>query len=225
MNLNSGCRPEDSRQACRGRGHPGKGNNLRTRIFFDTEFTGLHKGTTLVSIGCVAQDNRAFYAEFTDYETAQLNPWLDENVIKKLEYNHRPDPWMERDPKLVQIRGDQEFVRKELGGWLKQFGPIEFWADCPAFDWVLFCDLFGGAFKIPSNSYYVPFDIATLLVAKGHKAQVNRESFVGKDNWPEKKSRKHHALWDARITKLVYEKISGEPTRLAVGASESQLSE
>jgi len=35
-----------------------------TRIFFDTEFTGLHKDTTLISIGLIAEDGRTFYAEF-----------------------------------------------------------------------------------------------------------------------------------------------------------------
>lgn len=38
------------------------------KIFFDTEFTGLHKDTTLVSIGMVSEDNRQFYAELTDYD-------------------------------------------------------------------------------------------------------------------------------------------------------------
>lgn len=37
-------------------------------IFFDTEFTGLHKNTTLISIGCVDENGRTFYAELTDYD-------------------------------------------------------------------------------------------------------------------------------------------------------------
>ena len=37
------------------------------KIFFDTEFTGLHKNTTLISIGMIAEDGKTFYAEFTDY--------------------------------------------------------------------------------------------------------------------------------------------------------------
>ena len=38
------------------------------KIFFDTEFTGLHKDTTLISIGLIAEDRRCFYAELTDYK-------------------------------------------------------------------------------------------------------------------------------------------------------------
>ena len=36
------------------------------KIFFDTEFTGLHKNTTLISIGLVAENGKKFYAEFND---------------------------------------------------------------------------------------------------------------------------------------------------------------
>lgn len=37
------------------------------KVFFDTEFTGLHKNTTLISIGLISEDRRIFYAELTDY--------------------------------------------------------------------------------------------------------------------------------------------------------------
>ncbi len=55
-----------------------------TKIFFDTEFTGLHKNTTLISIGCVADSGETFYAELTDYDKSQLNDWIKENVISGL---------------------------------------------------------------------------------------------------------------------------------------------
>jgi DNA polymerase III epsilon subunit-like protein len=44
------------------------GNKNCMKIFFDTEFTGLHKDTTLISIGLVSEDNRKFYAELIDYK-------------------------------------------------------------------------------------------------------------------------------------------------------------
>ena len=42
------------------------------RIFFDTEFTGLHQNTTLISIGCIDENGRTFYAESTDYVDLKL---------------------------------------------------------------------------------------------------------------------------------------------------------
>ena len=53
-----------------------------TRLFFDTEFTGLHQKTTLISIGIVSDDSKTFYAEFTDYDKTQCDDWINENVSK-----------------------------------------------------------------------------------------------------------------------------------------------
>lgn len=60
------------------------------KLFFDTEFTGLHKDTTLISIGIVSEDGRRFYAELTDYNENQCNKWINENVVKNLHLPHIP---------------------------------------------------------------------------------------------------------------------------------------
>ena len=52
------------------------------KLFFDTEFTGLHKDTTLVIIGIVAENGQRFYAEFSDYDESQCDDWIKENVLK-----------------------------------------------------------------------------------------------------------------------------------------------
>lgn len=54
------------------------------KLFFDTEFTGLRKDTTLISLGIVSEDGRKFYAEFIDYDENQCDDWIIENVIKNL---------------------------------------------------------------------------------------------------------------------------------------------
>lgn len=54
------------------------------RLFFDMEFTGLHKYTTPISIGIVSEDGKRFYAEFTDYDESQCNDWIKENVLSNL---------------------------------------------------------------------------------------------------------------------------------------------
>ena len=46
------------------------------KIFFDTEFTGLHQNTTLVSIGLVSDEGERFYAELTDYDETQCDDWI-----------------------------------------------------------------------------------------------------------------------------------------------------
>lgn len=60
------------------------------KLFFDTEFTGLRKDTTLISIGIISEDGRKFYAELTDYNENQCNKWINENVVKNLHLPHIP---------------------------------------------------------------------------------------------------------------------------------------
>lgn len=50
-------------------------------LFFDTEFTGLHQNTTLISIGIVSECGKTFYAECLDFDESQVNEWIRENVL------------------------------------------------------------------------------------------------------------------------------------------------
>ena len=51
-------------------------------IIFDTEFTGEHAFTTLVSIGLVTLDGEELYITLNDYDKDQVTDWLKENVLK-----------------------------------------------------------------------------------------------------------------------------------------------
>ena len=53
-------------------------------LYFDTEFTGLVPGTTLISLGIVSENGDKFYAEFNDYNEDLVDDWVRENVISKL---------------------------------------------------------------------------------------------------------------------------------------------
>ncbi len=169
------------------------------RVFFDTEFTGLHKETTLISIGMIAEDGNTFYAELTDYDVTQVDEWIQKNVVEKLSI---PD---EAGEQLVNtFKGDKNYIREKLESWLSQFKDVEIWSDCLSYDWVLFNDLFGHAFNIPKNIYYIPFDICTLFKIKGIDPDINREAFSEID----KAEDKHNALHDAKVIKACYEKLS-----------------
>ena len=52
------------------------------KIFFDCEFTGLHKNTTLISIGLISDCGKTFYAEFTDYDKGQVDDWIKQSYGK-----------------------------------------------------------------------------------------------------------------------------------------------
>ena len=178
------------------------------KIFFDTEFTGLHQNTTLISIGCVAEDEKTFYAEFTDYDKTQVDDWIKDNIISNLRFT-KFEYGVTIENKNIEMCGTRLDVADKLKEWLEAYSNCEMWSDCLAYDWVLFNHLYGHAFKIPKNVYYIPFDIATLFKIKGINPDINREEFVkelilNKDN-----IQKHNALWDAEVIKLCYEKLMG----------------
>jgi len=190
------------------------------KIFFDCEFTGLRKHATLISIGLISEDGRTFYAEFNDYNQAQVNEWIQDNVIRNLIF--KPTKEGEQEPYIkskfkneiwnIEMCGNSASIATELMEWLLQFDEVEIWGDCLTYDWVLLCELFDGAFGIPGNVYYIPFDICTLFKVKGIDPDINREEFVFKGQagdgdlraW---KDKKHNALCDADIIKRCYKKL------------------
>ena len=179
----------------------------KTKVFFDTEFTGLHKNTTLISIGLVSECGKTFYAELTDYDETQIDDWLQKNVIDNLIHplGYIDDYILEEEtPRNLTVYGTTLYVKLHLAKWLSQFEQIEMWSDCLAYNWVLFNNIFGTAFDIPKNVYYIPFDICTLFKIKGIDSDISREAFIGNAV----KGNKHNALYDAKVIKYCYEKLT-----------------
>ncbi len=184
---------------------------MTTKIFFDTEFTGLHQKTTLISIGCVSENGREFYAELIDYDETQIDGWLQKNVIDNLLYTAslNDDTFQQfTEGACISCVGTRGTVGEALKKWLSEFGQVELWSDTLAYDWILFCQLWGHAFNIPANVYYIPFDIATLFKIKDIDPDINREKFAYGTFIQETKDKKHNALWDAKVIKDCYCKLS-----------------
>ena len=189
-------------------------NNKKTKVFFDTEFTGLHQNTTLISIGLISECGKTFYAEFLDFDESQINDWLRDNVLKNMQYlwhrNNEPKQMIRystSDNRLenVKVFGKTDIIKSSIEEWLMQFSEIEIWSDCLSYDWVLFSQIFGHAFNIPKNVYYIPFDICTLFYAKGIDADISREEFSEMTEG----SQKHNALWDAKVIRQCFFKLQG----------------
>ena len=177
------------------------------KIFMDTEFTGLHQNTTLISLGLVSECGKKFYAEFTDYDETQVDDWLQNNVINNLKFKEdtlgNADGYYTYDENYTEVHGNNEIIKIELEKWISQFENVEIWSDCLSYDWVLFNQIFGHAFNIPKNVYYIPFDICTLMKMKGVDPDISRENFICNCVQGEK----HNALYDAEVIKACYEKL------------------
>lgn len=179
------------------------------KIFFDTEFTGLHKNTTLISIGLIDKNDRSFYAEFTDYDLDQCDSWIKDNVINNLMFNHRSNFWINEVGKETTCKGNKEFIREKLKNWLNYYDDIELVSDCCHYDMVLLIDLFNSALNTP----FIPIchdineDIAnryTYTLDNVNEAfDIGRESLL---NTPIS-GNKHNALYDAKVIKTLYEQF------------------
>lgn len=147
-----------------------------------------------------------FYAEFTDFEPAKLSEWVKENVIAHFSLqksNHS-------DAANIEIKGDEGKIVSAIKIWLGQFKeegedvPIQFWGDSPAWDWILFCELFGGSFKRPANIHYMCMDLATVFQMKGYDPDFERKKFL-LENGEDVPGPQHNALYDTLVTKKCYE--------------------
>jgi hypothetical protein len=180
------------------------------KIFIDTEFTGLHQHTKLVSLGAVTEDNKTFYAEcpgFRDgFATTEDNVWFEANVVPHMRLIMQgPEPFTASSPLgNVEVLGGTERIRAEFERFIEPYDFVQIISDCLSYDWVLFNQMWGHAFNIPDQVHYIPFDLCTLLYAVGVDPDINREEYSGLDLGCGVE--KHNALWDAQVIKVCWEK-------------------
>jgi len=172
------------------------------KMFMDMEFTGLHQGATPISLALRAQDGHEFYAEFTDYDQAQINPWLLENVVKNLII---PDRQTQNAGPIgtAFLKGRRDAITFRLSAWLDLFDEITIIGDCLAYDWVLFCELFGGARQLPGHMNYIPIDLSTVLAINGIDPDTSREGMAGQ--WYTIPGTPHNALHDVRVIAAIWD--------------------
>lgn len=181
---------------------------MATIVYLNTKFTGFHHNNTIISIGLVAETGESFYAEFSDYDTMQLDNDLMMKIVAHLEVN-LPSIWdlTAEDLKSVRCRGTKEEIGEGLREWFKQFTQVEIWGDGLSYDWVLFCDLFGGATTLPDNVQFIPYDFCTLLKIKGIDPKISREE-LARANGNMAAYKKHSALYDAVLLKNCKERVA-----------------
>lgn len=153
-------------------------------VFFDTEFTSLekkHGNRYLISIGCVAEDGREFYAELTDtWDEHLCSLFVLETVLPLLE------------------GGDFEMgvteLAERLKAWIESLSDEEVTlrTDQPAFDWPFIEEIFG-FYGWPRNlrRKYGTIWFETDIQQDQFNAELERY-------WKENATKLHHALVDAR---------------------------
>lgn len=192
-------------------------------LYFDTEFTGLHAGTTLVSIGIVAENGKKFYAESADYDESQCDDWIKENVLTRtiLAGNDALAARLGADENTTVILGGKEDIRHELTEWLKQFDDVQIISDVCHYDMVLLIDIFGTAFDLPKNVSAVCYDINQDIarhygIFQREAFDKSREGIVSELYGQQIEGEKHNALYDAEVIKAIYEKTSEKYSKIRI---------
>ena len=191
---------------------------MRT-YFFDTEFTGLRKDTTLISIGIVSDTGDRFYAELTDYDEGMCDEWIEKNVLDHLVLsgNAELEESLAADNKTTTVIGSKADVCCELMEWLEMDANFDsdyaavFVSDVSHYDMVLLIDLLAGnAMKLPEfitpACHDINQDIATMLdISEKAAFDISRERLLTDRGIDLPKGQKHNALYDAEVIKAIYE--------------------
>lgn len=201
------------------------------KVYFDTEFTGLRKDTTLISIGLVSDDGKCFYGVFTDYNKELCDDWINVHVIKNLYLDDKINI-----PHLITVKGSKNVIANHLKEWLESFNEdIELVSDVCHYDMALFIDIFGTAFDLPKYISPVCYDINQEIahfyqISNKDAFDKSREDIVSKFRshlidgiftWESKyytyskylldmiqickdMNNKHNALYDALVIFVIY---------------------
>jgi hypothetical protein len=163
---------------------------VSTNVFFDTEFTHLWEPLTpepavLVSIGCVSEDGKRFYAENANFQHAQCSQFVIESVL----------PLLNGGVVLMPYPS----IANRLKYYVESFNDeVIFWSDCPSVDWCHVSDMFG-FFGWPENLNRTPKALffESAIKQTRFKNGVKNARFA-------MKLRPHHALDDAIANKAGY---------------------
>lgn len=149
------------------------------KYWLDTEFMEDGKTIELLSIGIVREDGAEYYAVSADADVSRANDWVRENVLPHLDFTRS----------LPRSRIRDEILAFMTVSWS---GKPEVWGYFAAYDWVVFCQLFGRMIDLPEGFPMYCRDVKQLC------------DDVGNPELPPQTSTVHHALNDARWTREAY---------------------
>lgn len=148
------------------------------RYYLDTEFNerGPDHPIELISLGLVRDDGASLSFTFSDgWVVAHASHWLVENVLPHLPPTHM---WVTR-----------AWAREAIEAFLADDDSIEFYGYYSAYDWVLFCQLWGRMIDLPKSFPYYCIDIKQFAKNVGFPGDLKQ--------FEDNTSPKHEAVSDA----------------------------
>lgn len=153
-------------------------------VFFDTEFTTLdeHVGyPALISIGCVAEDGRTFYAELIDtWQRDNCSQFVLETVLPLLQGG---------ECRMFEAR-----CARNLKEWIEGLTEeqVVLRSDAPGIDWPWIEQLFTSFGCWPKN---LRRSCGTVFFEERHQQLRYQDGL--EEFWKDNIARRHHALVDA----------------------------
>jgi 3' exoribonuclease, RNase T-like len=149
------------------------------KFFIDTEFSerGPKLPVELISIGIVREDGAFMYLVHGGFNAENCSAWVKENVLPRL-----------GDGRVSSL----EYIAHQLKAFIGS-GKPEFWGYYSAYDWVVFCQIFGTMMDLPKGWPMYCRDIKQLCDS------------LGNPRLPEQGKGEHNALADARWNKRAYD--------------------
>lgn len=158
------------------------------RYYHDWEFYEDGKTVQPISVGIVDEDGGELYLEFSfDWSQVPAGHFLWENVYPHLEFDDVPDR-----------KGIQDTIRRFITKDGTQFDN-ELWGYCSSYDHVCLAQTFGRMVDMPDGVPWFTQDIQQL------KKMLHNEGW--EYEFPKQSDTQHHALADARWTKIAYDDI------------------
>lgn len=161
------------------------------KYWYDTEFYEGGERIHLISMGMVAEDGRELYVENAEFnwDIVPPNHWIRSNVLPHLRLT--ADTLRYKAQIANQVR---RFLTKDGTEYNN-----ELWGYYSAYDHVVLAQLFGRMVDMPDGVPWFTQDIKQL------QAMLHEEGWDYE--FPKQVSTQHHALEDARWTRIAYENI------------------
>ena len=171
------------------------------KVFFDTEFTRGGQNTSLISIAFVSECGRSLYLELNDYETTQVTPWLEKNILSLLEGNKVTtleackliEEWFREvaaTQKIQLISAGKEMdsiLLYNIWGEVRDGSSLKSWHD-----------------RLPVQiDHKSHIDLDTIFLLNGIDPTIDRAEFAEVNI----SGQRHNALYDARVVKACWDKM------------------
>lgn len=197
-------------------------SSATTYIALDMEFTALSRNTELISMGLV-NSKHGFYFENKNwsFKTLRDNPkqkdWITTHVVPNLLYVDSNETVYSTTLKYLGletyiVHDAVDNMVGHLRAWLRRYEHVVIIGDVLQYDWVLFCEIFGGAQHLPKNIFYIPIDIAAMLYDRGGKmfadeSRLDIYSEYAENTYEFFDIKPHNSLYDAYVIKYIFENV------------------